>query len=106
MVIARRDIAKQGPGVMLGPFSFAWHGNFAPCKYDLRRFSPVGSVLFDHPDPSIYTVLTSASDTPGTANVDFVIFPERLGRNGELIPAALVPHECHERIHGVDLWHL
>ncbi len=55
----------------------AWHGNFAPVKYDLRRFSPVGSVLFDHPDPSIYTVLTSASDTPGTANVDFVIFPER-----------------------------
>src|ERR1700684_661659 len=55
----------------------AWHGNFAPCKYDLRRFSPVGSVLFDHPDPSIYTVLTSASNTPGTANVDFVIFPER-----------------------------
>jgi len=55
----------------------AWHGNFAPAKYDLRRFSPVGSVLFDHPDPSIYTVLTSASDTPGTANVDFVIFPER-----------------------------
>jgi homogentisate 1,2-dioxygenase len=55
----------------------AWHGNFAPCKYDLRRFSPVGSVLFDHPDPSIYTVLSSASDTPGTANADFVIFPER-----------------------------
>ena len=55
----------------------AWHGNFVPCKYDLRRFSPVGSVLFDHPDPSIYTVLTSASDTAGTANVDFVIFPER-----------------------------
>jgi homogentisate 1,2-dioxygenase len=47
------------------------------CKYDLRHFSPVGSVLFDHPDPSIYTVLTSASDTPGTANADFVIFPER-----------------------------
>jgi homogentisate 1,2-dioxygenase len=55
----------------------AWHGNFAPVKYDLRRFSPVGSILFDHPDPSIYTVLTSASCTPGTANVDFVIFPER-----------------------------
>lgn len=55
----------------------AWHGNYAPCKYDLRRFSPVGSVLFDHPDPSIYTVLTSTSETPGTANVDFVIFPER-----------------------------
>ena len=55
----------------------AWHGNCAPCKYDLRRFSPVGSILHDHPDPSIYTVLTAASDTPGTANVDFVIFPER-----------------------------
>ena len=55
----------------------AWHGNFAPYKYDLRRFAPVGATLFDHPDPSIFTVLTSASDTPGTANVDFVIFPER-----------------------------
>ncbi|MFL6797726.1 MAG: homogentisate 1,2-dioxygenase [Xanthobacteraceae bacterium] len=55
----------------------AWHGNYAPCKYDLRRFSPVGSVLFDHPDPSIYTVLSAGSERPGTANVDFVIFPER-----------------------------
>lgn len=55
----------------------AWHGNYAPVKYDLRRFSPVGSVLFDHPDPSIYTVLTANSETAGTANVDFVIFPDR-----------------------------
>jgi homogentisate 1,2-dioxygenase len=55
----------------------AWHGNYVPVKYDLRRFSPVGSVLFDHPDPSIYTVLTSPSPMSGTANVDFVIFPER-----------------------------
>jgi homogentisate 1,2-dioxygenase len=55
----------------------AWHGNYAPYKYDLRRFSPVGPLLFDHADPSIFTVLTSPSDTPGTANVDFVIFPER-----------------------------
>ena len=55
----------------------AWHGNYAPYKYDLRRFSPVGAVLFDHPDPSIYTVLTAPSDTPGMANIDFVIFPER-----------------------------
>ena len=55
----------------------AWHGNYVPYKYDLRRFSPVGSILFDHPDPSIFTVLTSASETPGTANIDFVIFPER-----------------------------
>ncbi len=55
----------------------AWHGNYAPYKYDLRRFSPVGSILFDHPDPSIFTVLTAPSDTPGMANIDFVIFPER-----------------------------
>ena len=55
----------------------AWHGNYAPYKYDLRRFAPVGALLFDHPDPSIYTVLTAPSETPGTANVDFVIFPER-----------------------------
>ena len=55
----------------------AWHGNYAPYKYDLRRFSPVGAILFDHPDPSIYTVMTSPSETSGTANVDFVIFPER-----------------------------
>ncbi len=57
----------------------AWHGNYAPYKYDLRHFSPVGAILFDHPDPSIFTVLTSPSETPGTANVDFVIFPERWG---------------------------
>ncbi|MBO0752003.1 MAG: homogentisate 1,2-dioxygenase, partial [Bradyrhizobiaceae bacterium] len=55
----------------------AWHGNYAPYKYDLRRFSPVGPTLFDHADPSIFTVLTSASETSGTANIDFVIFPER-----------------------------
>ncbi|HWP27526.1 MAG TPA: homogentisate 1,2-dioxygenase [Xanthobacteraceae bacterium] len=55
----------------------AWHGNYYPYKYDLRRFSPVGAILFDHPDPSIFTVLTSPSETEGTANIDFVIFPER-----------------------------
>jgi homogentisate 1,2-dioxygenase len=55
----------------------AWHGNYAPYKYDLRHYSPVGPVLFDHADPSIFTVLTSPSETPGTANIDFVIFPER-----------------------------
>jgi homogentisate 1,2-dioxygenase len=55
----------------------AWHGNYAPYKYDLRRFSPVGPILFDHADPSIFTVMTSPSETPGTANIDFVIFPER-----------------------------
>ena len=55
----------------------AWHGNLTPYKYDLRRFNTIGSISYDHPDPSVFTVLTSASDTPGTANVDFVIFPPR-----------------------------
>ena len=55
----------------------AWHGNYAPYKYDLRRFNTINTVSFDHPDPSIFTVLTSPSDTPGSANVDFVIFPPR-----------------------------
>jgi homogentisate 1,2-dioxygenase len=55
----------------------AWHGNYAPYRYDLHRFNTIGSVSFDHPDPSIFTVLTSNSDTPGVANCDFVIFPER-----------------------------
>ncbi len=55
----------------------AWHGNYTPCKYDLAHFNTIGSTSFDHPDPSIFTVLTSPSDTPGTANIDFVIFPPR-----------------------------
>ena len=55
----------------------AWHGNLAPCRYDLARFNTINTVSYDHPDPSIFTVLTSPSDTPGTANCDFVIFPPR-----------------------------
>jgi homogentisate 1,2-dioxygenase len=55
----------------------AWHGNYAPYKYDLRRFNTIGSISFDHPDPSIFTVLTSPSGEPGIANCDFVIFPDR-----------------------------
>jgi homogentisate 1,2-dioxygenase len=55
----------------------AWHGNFTPYKYDLARFNVMGSVSFDHPDPSIFSVLTAPSDLPGTANIDFVIFPPR-----------------------------
>ena len=55
----------------------AWHGNCAPYKYDLRRFVPIGAILYDHPDPSIFTVMTAPSDTPGMANIDLVIFPER-----------------------------
>ena len=55
----------------------AWHGNYAPYRYDLRKFNTINSVSYDHPDPSIFTVLTSASAVPGTANIDFVIFPPR-----------------------------
>jgi homogentisate 1,2-dioxygenase len=55
----------------------AWHGNYAPLKYDLRRFNAMGSISYDHPDPSIFLVLHSPSDTPGTGNIDFVVFPPR-----------------------------
>ena len=55
----------------------AWHGNYAPCRYDLARFNTIGTVSFDHPDPSIFTVLTSPSNVHGRANADFVIFPPR-----------------------------
>jgi homogentisate 1,2-dioxygenase len=74
---------KWGGAVWMGEIDHspldvvAWHGNYAPYKYDLRRFSPVGPLLFDHADPSIFTVLTSPSETPGTANIDFVCFPDR-----------------------------
>ena len=63
------------------PFSpldvVAWHGNYVPFKYDLATYSPVGAILFDHPDPSIFTVLTAPTAEAGTANIDFVIFPDR-----------------------------
>ncbi|MDQ6618634.1 MAG: homogentisate 1,2-dioxygenase [Pseudomonadota bacterium] len=55
----------------------AWHGNLVPYKYDLRRFNAIGSISYDHPDPSIFVVLQSRSDTPGVDNLDFVVFPPR-----------------------------
>ncbi|MFF8543532.1 homogentisate 1,2-dioxygenase [Streptomyces werraensis] len=55
----------------------AWHGNHVPYAYDLRRFNVMGTISYDHPDPSIFTVLTSPSDTPGLAGVDFVVFAPR-----------------------------
>lgn len=55
----------------------AWHGNYAPYKYDLTKFNTIGTVSFDHPDPSIFTVLTSPSELVGVSNLDFVIFPPR-----------------------------
>ena len=56
----------------------AWHGNYAPYKYDLARFNAIGSISYDHPDPSIFLVLQSPSDTPGWDTIDFVIFPPRI----------------------------
>ncbi|VVE31327.1 homogentisate 1,2-dioxygenase [Pandoraea horticolens] len=55
----------------------AWHGNYAPYKYDLRRFNTIGSISYDHPDPSIFLVLQSQSNAPGVDDIDFVIFPPR-----------------------------
>ncbi len=55
----------------------AWHGNNVPYRYDLRRFNTIGSISYDHPDPSIFLVLQSVSDTPGVDALDFVIFPPR-----------------------------
>jgi len=55
----------------------AWHGTLTPFKYDIARYATVGSISIDHPDPSIFTVLTSPTDSPGTANCDFAIFPPR-----------------------------
>ena len=55
-----------------------WHGNYAPYRYDLRRFNTIGSISFDHPDPSIFLVLHSPSDSAGVSNMDFVIFPPRI----------------------------
>jgi homogentisate 1,2-dioxygenase len=56
----------------------AWHGNYAPYRYDLKRFNTIGSISYDHPDPSIFLVLQSQSDTPGVDAIDFVIFPPRI----------------------------
>ena len=67
-----RTALKQSPLDVV-----AWVGTSVPCKYDTRAFNVMGSVSYDHPDPSVYTVLTSPSDTAGWANYDFVIFPPR-----------------------------
>jgi homogentisate 1,2-dioxygenase len=56
----------------------AWHGNYTPYLYDLRRFNTIGSISYDHPDPSIFLVLQSQSDTPGVDAIDFVVFPPRI----------------------------
>jgi len=76
-------IAKFDGGMWQSPIGHSpldvvgWHGNYAPYKYNLKHFQAINTVSFDHPDPSIFTVLTSPSGMPGVANVDFVVFPDR-----------------------------
>ena len=74
-----------------------WHGNYAPYHYDLRRFNTIGSISFDHPDPVIFTVLTSPSSEHGTANCDFVIFPDRWLVAGKYISSAVVSPQYNVR---------
>ena len=81
----------------------AWHGNYAPVKYDLRTYCPVGAILFDHPDPSIFTVLTAPSGVEGTANIDFVLFRERWMVAEDTFSSAVVPQERHVRADGQHL---
>ena len=80
----------------------AWHGNYAPFKYDLRTFSPVGAILFDHPDPSIFTVLTAPTDEARHRQCRFRHLPAALAGGRTHIPPAMVPPQYHERIHGPD----
>lgn len=83
----------------------AWHGNNAPCKYDTARFNTINTVSFDHPDPSIFTVLTSPTTAPGVANMDFVIFPPRwMVAEDTFRPPWFhrnVMNECMGLVHGV-----
>ena len=84
----------------------AWHGNYAPYRYDLRRINAISSVSFDHPDPSIYLVLQSQSDTPGVDTIDFVVFPTRtLAMEHRFRPPWFhrnIASEFMGLIHGVD----
>jgi homogentisate 1,2-dioxygenase len=81
-----------------------WPGTviYAPYRYHLKRFNTINTVSFDHPDPSIFTVLTSPTDNPGTANLDFVIFPERWMVAEDQFSATLVSSQCDERVYGLD----
>ena len=77
-----------------------WHGNYAPYKYDLRRFNTIGSISFDHPDPSIFLVLTSPSDTPGHRQHGLRDLPAALAGGAGHVPAAVVPPQRRQRVHG------
>ncbi len=82
----------------------AWHGNYAPYKYDLRRFNTIGSISFDHPDPSIFLVLQSQTRYAGRRHDRLRDFPAALARGRRYVPPALVPSQRRERIHGPRAW--
>ena len=87
------------------PFDvLAWHGNTAPYRYDLARYNTMGAISFDHPDPSIFTVLTSPSEIAGTANCDFVIFPPRWLVGEDTFRPPWFHPKCHERVYGTGAW--
>lgn len=81
-----------------------WHGNHVPYKYDLRKFNTIGSISFDHPDPSIFLLLTSPSDTPGVGNLDVAVFgPRILSMQNTFRPPWFhrnIASECMGLIHG------
>lgn len=79
----------------------AWHGTHAPYKYDLRHFNTIGSISYDHPDPSIFTVLT-ARPIPGHGQHGLRHLPAAHPGNGKHLPSALVPPQRRQRIHGPD----
>ncbi len=103
-----REMGRRAVGARTSTHSpldvVAWHGNYAPYKYDLRRFSPVGPILYDHADPvDLHRADVAVARRPGTANIDFVIFPRPLAGRRKHLPSALVPHERDERVHGPRL---
>jgi len=82
----------------------AWHGNYAPYKYDLRNFNTIGSISYDHPDPSIFLVLQAQSDTARCGYRGLRDFSAALAGGRRYLPSAMVPSQCRQRIHGSDSW--
>ncbi len=76
----------------------AWHGTYVPYKYDLKRFNTINTVSYDHPDPSIFTVLTAPTATAGTANIDFGVIADRWSVAREHVPAAAVSPQRVQRV--------
>ncbi|XP_052245250.1 homogentisate 1,2-dioxygenase-like isoform X2 [Dreissena polymorpha] len=86
------------------PFDVAaWHGNYCPYKYNLKNFMVINAVAFDHADPSIFTVLTCQSNKPGTAILDFVIFPPRWGVTDKTFRPPYYHRNCMSEFMGLIL---